>query len=88
VLPRARFVAVWIACFALLAGTAAGALFLVYAALPPDDQRAFARMLDTGGNDLFVFAVILAGASGPACHLPPERGRDAAPDVKNGTRPG
>ncbi len=63
-LPRARFVAVWIACFALLAGAAAGALFLVYAALPPDDQRAFARMLDTGGNDLFVFAVILAGASG------------------------
>jgi DNA polymerase-3 subunit epsilon len=64
VLPRARFVAVWIACFALLAGAAAGALFLVHAALAPDEQRAFARMLDTGGNDLFVFAVILAVVSG------------------------
>jgi DNA polymerase-3 subunit epsilon len=63
-MTRARFVAVWVACFALLAAAAAGALFLVYAALAADEQRAFARMLEAGGNDLFVFGVILAVASG------------------------
>jgi DNA polymerase-3 subunit epsilon len=64
VLPRARFVAVWIACFALLAAAAAGALVFVDAALAPDEHRAFARMLEAGGNDLFVLAVILLVASG------------------------
>ncbi|MGH6691064.1 MAG: HAMP domain-containing protein, partial [Gammaproteobacteria bacterium] len=63
-MPRARFVAVWIACFALLAAAAAGALFLVHAGLAPDQQRAFARMLEAGGNDLFVLGVILLVISG------------------------
>ncbi|HSE02267.1 MAG TPA: exonuclease domain-containing protein [Burkholderiales bacterium] len=62
--PRARFVAVWFACFALLAAAAAGALFLVHAALAPDQKRAFARMLEAGGNDLFVLGVILLVVSG------------------------
>ena len=33
-------------------------------------------------------AQILAGAGASACHLPPERDRNAAPDVTKGTRPG
>ncbi|MGH8642684.1 MAG: hypothetical protein ACRET6_13305, partial [Burkholderiales bacterium] len=62
-MSRLRFFAVWLACFALLAAAAAGALFLVHAALAPDEQRAFVRMLEAGGNDLFVFGVILLVAS-------------------------
>ena len=63
-LPRARFLALWIACFALLAAAAAGALVLVHAALAPDEQRAFSRMLEAGGNDLFVLGVVLLVVSG------------------------
>ena len=62
-MSRLRFLAVWLAGFALLAAAVAGALFLVHAALAPDEQRAFVRMLEAGGNDLFVFGVILLVAS-------------------------
>jgi len=62
--PRARFLAVWFACFALLAGAAAGVLFAVHAALAPEQQLQFVRLLAAGGNILFVFGVILFVASG------------------------
>jgi DNA polymerase-3 subunit epsilon len=62
--PRVRFFAVWISCFALLAGAGASVLFLVHAVLAPDEQRQFSRLLASGANILFVFGVILFVASG------------------------
>ena len=63
-MARVRFIGVWIACFALLAGACAGLLFAVHAALAPEDQREFSRLLDSVDNMLFVFAMILLAASG------------------------
>jgi DNA polymerase-3 subunit epsilon len=59
VAPRARFFAVWIVCFALLAAAAAGVLLAVYDALAPDEQRRFSGVLAAAGNTLIVLGVIL-----------------------------
>ena len=63
-MSRVRFIAVWIVCFALLAGAGAGGLLAVHAVLAPEDQRELSRLLAAGGNILFVFGVILFAAGG------------------------
>lgn len=63
-MSRLRFFAVWLSCFALLAGAAAGALFAVHAVLAPDEQELFSRLLASGSSILFVFGVALFVAGG------------------------
>jgi DNA polymerase-3 subunit epsilon len=60
----ARFLVVWLACFALLAGAGGGALLAVDLVLAPGDQLQFSRLLALGQNILIVFGVILFAASG------------------------
>ena len=63
-MSRLRFLAVWLACAALLAGASAGAILAVYAVLDPGGREQFARLLESGSNILFVFGVALVVAAG------------------------
>jgi DNA polymerase-3 subunit epsilon len=63
-LARVRFLAIWLACFALLAGACAGAAFAVHAVLAPEDQRELSRLLAAAGNVLFAYGMILLAVSG------------------------
>lgn len=92
-MPRVRFLAVWIACFALLAGAGAGALLAVDAVLAPEDERQFTRLLAEGGDILFVFGVILFAASGflaawlARAYLAPLRGLAESTRLMAGANP-
>lgn len=61
---RVRFVTVWLIGFALLAGVCAAVLAALYAALPPQEQAQFARLLGVEGNLIFMLAVIVFAAAG------------------------
>ena len=63
-MPRIWFLAAWMACFAVLMATAAGALFALHAVLAPEDRQQFLRLLAQGGDILYVFGAILLAASG------------------------
>jgi DNA polymerase-3 subunit epsilon len=61
---KARFLATWLACYALCLGSVAGVLLALHEALPPPQQQNLIEALSSGTNFLFWIALIILATTG------------------------
>jgi DNA polymerase-3 subunit epsilon len=61
---RARFVIIWLVCFALLAGVCAAVLWVLYTALPAREQAQFAHALGVESGLLWLLGGIMFTGAG------------------------